>query len=63
MIFKFAEAIPFFTGHSRPFFGWLSHVQNALKANPREHDQQRTTMGTSIFGLLISNDAARGRLI
>lgn len=62
MIFNFTQALPVFTAHSRSIFDWLSRIHDFLRTVRSEQDQQTPPVESSMYSLLISNDAARGRL-
>ena len=59
MIFSLTKATPLFTGLSRPISGWLSIMRNFSKAVPSGQNPQWTPADNGMFGLLVSNDAAR----
>ncbi len=59
MIFCLTKAAPLFAGLSRPISGWLSIMCNFSKAVPTGQNPQGTPADNGMFGLLVSNDAAR----
>lgn len=61
MIFSLNKATSLFTERNRPIFGWLSNMRNSGKVVPAAQNHQRTPADSSMFGLLVSNDAARER--
>ncbi|MBY0576512.1 MAG: hypothetical protein K2P67_07965 [Gallionellaceae bacterium] len=61
MIFSLTKAIPLVTGRGRPIFGWLATMRNSGKAVPADPNHLEAQAGSSMFGLLVSNDATRGR--
>jgi hypothetical protein len=60
MIFSLTKAIPLFTVLGRPNSGWLSNRHNSDKVVPAGQNHQRTPADSGMFGLLVSNDPARG---
>lgn len=62
MIFNFTRAAPLSTGPNFQVFGWLSNMQISGKVVPAEQNQQGNLTGHSMFSLMVSNDAVRGRI-